>query len=208
MDKLIEGFRRFRDGYFADNRELFDKLAQNGQTPKVLLIGCCDSRVDPAIIFDAQPGEMFVLRNVANLIPPYDPDQKHHGTSAAVEFAVRGLNVEHIVVLGHARCGGVRALVEGAQMAESDFIKGWMCIARSARDRAMALALSSGQPIEAALRVCERETVAISLANLMTFPWVHDRVEAGNLMLHGWFYDMEAGTLSRLDPFTNTFQEV
>lgn len=208
MDQMIEGFRRFRDNYFAKNRALFDTLAQQGQTPKVLLIGCSDSRVDPAIIFDAEPGAMFVLRNVANLIPPFAPDSGHHGTSAAVEFAVRGLKVEHIIVLGHARCGGVRALIEGNPNDASDFIQSWMQIARSARDRALALTLSAGQPIEAARRMCEQETVAISLANLMTFPWVRERVETGQLMLHGWFYDMEDGRLFRLDPVTNTFQEV
>jgi len=207
MDQMIDGFRRFRDNFFANNRALFDNLSQ-GQTPKVLLIGCSDSRVDPAIIFDAQPGEMFVLRNVANLIPPFAPDSSHHGTSAAVEFAVRGLKVEHIVVLGHARCGGVRALIEGNSNDNTDFIHSWMQIARSARDRALALTLSAGQPIEAARRMCEQETVAISLGNLMTFPWVREQVETGKLMLHGWFYDMEDGKLFRLDPVTNTFQEV
>lgn len=209
MDTLIDGFKRFREQYFEEHRRLFEALAMRGQTPKVLLIGCCDSRVDPAIIFDAQPGEMFVLRNVANLVPPYAPDEGHHGTSAAVEFAIRGLEVEHVVVLGHARCGGVRALIEGqAGSDNTDFIRGWMHIARSARDRALALTLSAGQPIDAARRMCEQETVAISLANLMTFPWVRERVEQGRLMLHGWFFDLESGELFRLDPITNTFQNV
>lgn len=208
MESLIQGFRRFREHYFDEHRTLFEALALRGQTPKVLLIGCCDSRVDPAIIFDAQPGEMFVLRNVANLVPPFAPDQGHHGTSAAVEFAVRGLEVEHIVVLGHARCGGVRALVEGQTAEQSDFIAGWMHIARSARDRALALTLSAGQPMDAARRMCEQETVAISLANLMTFPWIRERVEHGRLMLHGWFFDLESGELFRLDPICNTFQLV
>lgn len=207
MDQLIEGFHRWRDGYYVQNRSLFESL-QKGQTPKVLLIGCCDSRVDPGQLFGTQPGEMFVLRNVANLIPPYAPDQGHHGTSAAVEFAVRGLEVEHIIVLGHARCGGVRALIEGSAADGFDFIKGWMSIARSARDRALALTLSSGQPMEAAQRMCEQETVAISLANLMTFPWIRERVEAGRVQLHGWFFDLDNGELSRLDPVTNTFCKV
>lgn len=209
MDRLIEGFRRWRDTYFDQNRSLFQALVQNGQTPKVLLIGCCDSRVDPGQIFGAGPGEMFVLRNVANLIPPYAPDQGHHGTSAAVEFAVRGLEVEHIVVLGHARCGGVQSLIEGGgSEAGFDFIQGWMSIARAARDRALALTLSSGQPIEAAQRMCEQETVAISLSNLMTFPWIRERVEAGRTMLHGWWFDLDNGELFRLDPLTNTFLKV
>ncbi|MEW5727553.1 MAG: carbonic anhydrase, partial [Pseudomonadota bacterium] len=141
MERLIEGFRRWRETYFEQNKELFEALVQKGQAPKVLLIGCCDSRVDPGLIFGAAPGDIFVLRNVANLIPPYAPDTGLHGTSAAVEFAVRGLEVEHIVVLGHARCGGVRALVEGS--SEGDFIQSWMSIASSARARALALTLSS-----------------------------------------------------------------
>ncbi len=209
MEQLIEGFRRFRNDYFEQHKALFEALAQRGQTPKVLLIGCCDSRVDPAIIFDAQPGEMFVLRNVANLVPPYTPDQGHHGTSAALEFAVRGLNVEHIVILGHARCGGVRALLDSPDPPDqTDFIRGWMQIAISARNRALALTLSAGQPLDAARRLCEQETVAISLGNLMTFPWVRERVEQGTLMLHGWFFDLDGGELFRLDPLTNTYQKV
>lgn len=207
MQQLIDGFKRWREGYYEDNKSLFEALAQGGQTPRVLLIGCCDSRVDPGQIFGAGPGEMFVLRNVANLIPPYAPDTGHHGTSAALEFAVRHLQVEHVVVLGHARCGGVRALVEG-QSDDGDFIQRWMCIARSARDRALALTLSSGLPAESALRMTEQETVAISIGNLMTFPWIRERVEKGALMLHGWWFDLDHGELFRLDPSTNTFVRV
>jgi len=210
MERLIEGFRRFRETYFEENRALFAALAQKGQTPKVLLIGCSDSRVDPGLIFGAQPGELFVLRNVANLIPPYAPDAGHHGTSAAVEFAVRALGVEHVVVLGHAGCGGVKTLVESPFDEDNgfDFIKGWMSIARTARDRALALTLSSGQPVEVALRMCEQETVAISMANLMTFPWIRERVYEHSLALHGWWFDLESGQLHRLDPMTNTFRQV
>ena len=208
MERLIEGFRRFRDTYFEQNRTLFTDLAQKGQTPKVLLIGCSDSRVDPGLIFGAQPGEIFVLRNVANLIPPYAPDSGHHGTSAAVEFAVRSLGVEHVVVLGHAGCGGVKMLVESPIGEDSDFVRGWMSIARHARDRALALTLSSGQPVEVALRMCEQETVAISMANLMTFPWISSRVYDRSLALHGCWFDLESGLLHHLDPLTNTFHQV
>ena len=208
MQRLIEGFRRFRESYFEENRSLFAALAQNGQTPKVLLIGCSDSRVDPGLIFGAQPGEVFVLRNVANLIPPYAPDTGHHGTSAAVEFAVRTLGVEHVVVLGHAGCGGVKVLVETPLGEDTDFVRGWMSIARTARDRALALTLSSGQSVDVARRMCEQETVAISMANLMTFPWIRDRVFERKLALHGWWFDLESGQLFHLDPQSNTFQKV
>ncbi|MGE5505710.1 MAG: carbonic anhydrase [Actinomycetota bacterium] len=208
MDRLIEGFRRFRDTYFEDNRSLFSALAQGGQQPKVMLVGCCDSRVDPGLIFGAQPGEMFVLRNVANLIPPFENQGTFHGTSAAIEFAVRKLEVEHIVILGHAQCGGVRALVEDGAAEGTDFLRPWMSIARTGRDRALALTLSANQPLEMARRMCEQETVAISLANLMTFPWLRERVERGVLALHGWWFDMEEGELFRLDPVSNTFLKV
>ncbi len=208
MDRLIEGFRRFRETYFEDNRALFSALASGGQQPRVLLIGCCDSRVDPGLIFGAQPGEMFVLRNVANLVPPFETGGTYHGTSAAIEFAVRSLEVEHVVVLGHAGCGGVRALVEGGSAEGTDFLRPWMDIARTARDRALALTLSAGEPIEAARRIAEQETVAISLANLMTFPWLRERVGDGRLTLHGWYFDVEHGDLFRLDSRSNTFQKV
>ena len=208
MKNLIDGFRRFRDSYFEENRELFSSLAREGQAPKVLLIGCSDSRVDPSLIFGVQPGELFVLRNVANLIPPYSPDQGHHGTSAAVEFAVRNIEVEQIVVLGHSGCGGVKALIEDQGAEGSDFIRGWMAIARTARDRSLALTLSAGQPPEAARRMCEQETVALSLANLMTFPWIRERVQGGRLSLHGWWYNLETAELLQLDSATNTFQPV
>jgi carbonic anhydrase len=208
MERLIEGFRRFRETYFEDNRTLFEALAQ-GQRPRVLLIGCCDSRVDPGMIFDAGPGEMVVLRNVANLVPPFETGGTYHGTSAAIEFAVRKLEVEHVVVLGHADCGGVSALIEGDEADGSDdFLHPWMGIARTARDRALALTLSANQPLEAARRICEQETVAISLANLMTFPWLRERVEQKRLALHGWWFNLDGGALYRLDPMSNTFQRV
>lgn len=208
MDRLIEGFRRFRATYFEENRQMFESLAQEGQQPKVLLIGCCDSRVDPGLIFGAQPGEMFVLRNVANLVPPYEETKTYHGTSASIEFAVRKLEVEHIVVLGHAGCGGVRVLIEDGAADGTDFVRPWMDIARTARDRALALTLSSGDSIESARTICEKETVAISLANLMTFPWVRERLENHTLTLHGWWFNLELGELYRLDPVTNAFEIV
>jgi carbonic anhydrase len=206
MDRLIDGFRRFRATYFEENRALFEALAQGGQQPKTLMIGCCDSRVDPGLIFGAAPGEVFVLRNVANLVPPFETAGTYHGTSAAIEFAIRKLSVEHIVVLGHAGCGGVRVLVEQGAADGTDFLRPWMDIARSARDRAFHLARTAGLTPEAVRRICEHETIGISLANLMTFPWVRQRVEENRLTLHGWWFDLELGELLRLDPATKSFQ--
>lgn len=208
MHQLIDGFRRWHETTYEENRGLFEALAQK-QTPKVMLVGCCDSRVDPALIFGAQPGEIFVLRVVANLIPPYCPGALLDATSAALEFAIRALEVEHVIVLGHAHCGGVNALLNAPQSTEGlEFIESWVSIARSARDRALALTLSSGQPIEAAQRMAEHETVAISLGNLMTFPWIRERVAGKRLMLHGWWFDLDQGDLFRLDPMRNTFEKV
>jgi carbonic anhydrase len=196
VQRLIEGFRRFRETYYREHRAVFDALAAHGQWPRAMVIGCADSRVDPQLIFGAAPGDVFVVRNVANLVPPYKPNADYHGTSAALEFAVNGLQVEHIVVLGHARCGGVGALLRGPapDAGGDDFIGAWMSIAAPARERALA----AGGPAEAVQRACEHEAIRVSLGNLMTFPWVRGRVERGALALHGWYFDLEAGDLLRL----------
>lgn len=191
MQRLIEGFQRFRQGYYAERQALYERLAVEGQRPRAMVIACADSRVDPQLLFQADPGELFVLRNVANLAPPYQPDAGYHGASAALEFAVKGLEVEDIVVLGHAHCGGVAALLRGAP-GETDFIGPWMSIAAAARTLAAAAAP------EAAQRLCEHETVRISLRNLLTFPWIQDRVAAGRLRLNGCWFDLAAGELIQL----------
>jgi carbonic anhydrase len=205
INRLIEGFRGFRRNYYAENRELFDSLARQGQAPKVMIIGCADSRVDPLLIVGAEPGEVFVVRNVANLVPPYAPDDRLHGTSAALEFAVLNLGVEHIVVLGHAQCGGVQALLDGpgAARGKDDFVTPWMSIARPARDKAMAVAAGRQRQ-----RACEQATVEVSLGNLLTFPWIRSRVAAGKLGLHGWYFDLERGALMRFDAAQGAFTDV
>ncbi len=200
MEKLIEGYRQFREGYFPQNRHVFDQLAL-GQSPKAMVISCCDSRVDPGLIFNAAPGEMFTLRNVANLVPPYSPDDAYHGTSAAIEFAVRSLKVAHIIVLGHSRCGGVRALL-GAH--EGDFIGPWMRIADAARDRAVSIAGDRGG--DELQRICERETLKTSLQNLRSFPWIQTAIREGSLQLHGLYFDIEQAQLLSLDEDIGEFQ--
>jgi carbonic anhydrase len=197
MDRLIEGFRNFRQTLWPENRALFRALANRGQAPRVMVIACGDSRVDPQLIFSAAPGEIFTVRNVANLVPPYEPNSDYHGTSAAVEFAVRVLQVADIVVLGHADCGGVRTLLRGPNpMATSDFVDSWMRIAAPARERAMAKA---GADTGATQHLCELETVKVSLENLATFPWVRERMAAGKLALNGCYFGIESGQLLRLD---------
>lgn len=193
MDQLIEGYRRFRGDTWAREKERFEALAASGQRPVALVIACADSRVDPQMIFGAGPGELFVVRNVANLVPPYSPDANYHGTSAALEFAVKGLEVPHIVVLGHAQCGGVQALLGGVPDELGDFLENWVRIGAPARRRAIAC----DDPEERQTR-CEHEVVKVSLENLMTFPWVRERVEAGRLALHGCYFGVRSGRLLRL----------
>jgi carbonic anhydrase len=203
--RLVAGYHRFRDSRLAEYRALFQVLAAQGQHPKVMLITCCDSRIDPALLTGAHPGELFLLRNVANLVPLYDPSGRAHGTSAAVEFAVTGLGVGHIIVLGHAHCGGVAALYEHYRSGEArgEFIPMWMDNARPACE---AVERAGHDPATAeGARELERQVVRRSLENLASFPWIRERVEAGRLTLHGWYFDIESAELSGLDPASDRF---
>ena len=190
MDELVAGYRRFRQETWPQQRARFEELAARGQRPHTMVVACSDSRVDPQMIFSAGPGELFVVRNVANLVPPYMPDALFHGTSAAVEFAVRVLQVKRIVVMGHALCGGIRALIEGTPPEARDFVQGWISIAQRARE----VALRCDAP-EDRQETGEHEAVRISLANLMTFPWVAEAVAAGRLGLHGAHFGVATGRL-------------
>ena len=193
MKRLIDGYRRFRTEGWPDRKRLFEDLADQGQTPRALVIGCVDSRVDPGMILDAGPGELLVLRNVANLVPPYAPDGAHHSTSAALEFAVRVLRVPDIIIIGHAMCGGIAALMNGAPAVATDFLVPWINIA--ARARARVLACDDGADPQLA---CEHAAVALSLENLRGYPWVAERLADGSLQLHGAHFDIRTGTLKLL----------
>ena len=193
MDALIEGYRRFRADVWPAEHTRYETLAREGQAPETLVIACSDSRVDPSTVFGAAPGELFVVRNVAALVPPYQPDAGYHGTSAALEFAVRVLKVKRIVVLGHAQCGGVQALVEGAPEEASDFVRPWIEIARPVVADAPA-----DLPRTERLHRCEEAVVQLSLENVLTFPWVAEAVEAGRLKLEGFRFGIASGVLTRL----------
>ncbi len=202
--RLSEGYQSFLDGRFQTESSRYQKLAEIGQSPEILIIGCCDSRVSPEVIFDAGPGEMFVVRNVANLVPPCDPDSEssYHGTSAAIEFAVSGLNVKHIVVLGHASCGGIRFFFDDAKpLAKADFIGKWMSQIEPVAKR---LDRGTGDR-QANLKRLELATVEHSLNNLMTFPSIRRRVEKGELELHGTYFGVATGVLFLRDPATGEF---
>ncbi len=204
-DHLLSGYQDFLSGRYADEEERYKRLAREGQTPDTLVIGCCDSRVAPEIIFNAAPGELFVVRNVANIVPPYRPDDEYHGTSAALEFAVMGLRVKHIVVMGHARCGGIRAAAgtDNAPLSPGDFIGKWITLIEPAIK-------GLGEPPQADdlgyLGRLERESVKQGLANLRSFPCVNTLEKKGRLSLHGAFFGISSGVLEALDETTGTFK--
>jgi carbonic anhydrase len=190
--KLLEGFSRFKKTYFGDDKALYASM-KTGQPAKTLMVACCDSRVDPAILTDSDPGDLFIVRNVANLVPPCENDQHHHGTSSAIEFAVKGLGIETIIVMGHANCGGIKALWSSEDLNDSQFIHHWVSIAQPAKDWVKENRAEDSD--EAQLRHLEQRSVLVSLENLMAFEFVKERVEAGRLRLHGWFFDLQAGEL-------------
>jgi carbonic anhydrase len=197
MKTLLAGYERFRNGYWRAHEELYSSLARDGQSPPAMVIACADSRVAPEMIFDCAPGEIFVVRNVSALVPPYAPDDNKHGTSAALEFAVTSLNVRTIVVMGHSRCGGIRALMQ-PDGRHGDFIESWMEIAKSARQR-VCEAAEPGEDFATLCTACEHEAVKVSLQNLLTFPWIVERVQAGALTLAGLHFDVETGRLRQVE---------
>ncbi len=195
MDRLLEGYRRFREETWPAARRRYENLSTRGQSPETLIIACSDSRVDPATVFGAGPGEMFVVRNVAGLVPPYRPDGGPRGVSAALEFGVRVLEVKRIVIMGHAQCGGVQAMMEGAPELARDFVPPWMAIAEPALSR-----IPPDLPREERLSLCEAEVVRLSRANLMTFPWIAEKVEQGRLAIHTYVFAIQTGVLLEVGP--------
>ena len=206
--RLATGYQAFLGGRFADERHRYEMLADTGQRPEIMVIGCVDSRVSPEVIFDAAPGELLVVRNVANLVPPYEPDRdSQHGTSAALEFGVQALRVKHIVVLGHALCGGIRAFADPSEpLSPGDFIGRWM--SQIAPAAASLGPRGSGDDGGEYLRRLEFASVELGLRNLMTFPCVRAMVERGKLQLHGAYFGVASGKLLVRSPATGVFEPV
>ena len=205
---LADRFRRFKFRHFVANQDHYETLAINGQNPDVMIVSCCDSRVDPETIFSAMPGELFVVRNVANLVPPFETSGKYHGVSAALEFAALNLRVKHIVVMGHSGCGGVRACInhDAAHQTDSAFITNWMSMLDEPRTR---LLQKNPDLTEGALHAAlEREGVKTSLANLRTFPCIQILEGRGSISLHGTYFDIATGTLEVLDSATGTYSQL
>ena len=198
---LLEGYQRFRGESYSREKARYDTLATEGQAPPIMIISCCDSRVDPATVFNTVPGQVFALRNVANLVPPYETGGGLHGASAAIEFGVTGLHVKHIVVMGHGKCGGISAALQGGNLGlpGPSFIDDWMAIVKEARDEIVAGDHADPQ------RALEMESVKVSLKNLRSFPFIKELEDAGELKLHGTWFAISEGTLHVLDEATGAF---
>jgi carbonic anhydrase len=203
---LVDGYKRFRSTGYTRQRDRWDALALEGQEPKVMVIACSDSRVDPTTIFDTGPGQMFVVRNVANLVPHYEPDGGRHGVSAALEFAVEHLKVQHIIVMGHAQCGGIKAALRPDSLRQGSFISSWMSIVQGPRERVMmALEIEPGIDAQQSL---EFAAIRQSLENLRSFPFVAAAEAAGTLILRGAYFGISDGILQLLDGTTGQFAPV
>jgi carbonic anhydrase len=204
-DKLLRGYASFRTGRYQQESDRYRQLGEGLQKPTVMIIACCDSRAAPETIFDAGPGEIFVMRNVANLVPPYAPDGKHHATSAAIEFAVLSLGVKHVVIMGHGRCGGIRAVVEGSNpLSSGDFIGQWM---RDVNDVAEAVRQDHNHNDDFQTAV-EHASVEHSLANLRTFPWLRMRENKQDITVHGAWFDISLGELHAYDEIAKSWNVI
>lgn len=184
--KIIQGYKVFRKKYATDDKSVMQNLFENGQNPKIMVVACCDSRVDPALILQCDPGDLFVVRNVANIVPPYEKDEAHHGTSAALEFGVRFLKVKHLILLGHSQCGGIQALLNSnilSHKLENDFITNWVSVIKSCDLQARNV------------DDCAKHALTQSYQNCLSFPWINEKVQEKTLLIHRWFFDIKTGQI-------------
>ena len=206
IERMLRGYNKFKNGIHDNDQTRYTQLVRDGQRPGAVVIACSDSRVDPAFVFKAEPGEIFMIRNVANLVPPMEEDGTFHGISAALEYAVIALEVPNIVVLGHAHCGGIKAMIEGeaTKAAGFKFVSGWVSMLTAAHRRALAtMPDATTQEIQ---HVCERNAVLVSLENLTTFPFIRERIADRRLKLHGWYFDIETAGLEIYDAAQGRFE--
>ncbi len=185
LEKILNGYHRFREKYAEGDLSVMRYLSRYGQNPQIMVVACCDSRVDPALILQCDPGDLFVVRNVANIVPPYERDEAHHGTSAALEFAVCFLKVEHLILLGHSQCGGIKALLDSHSERQNDFISNWVNLIQPEGVKACSA------------DDCAKEALQQSYRNCLTFPWIKQKIETQELALHLWFFDIESGQIFR-----------
>ncbi len=190
--KILAGFRQFREKYVLGDNDIMQQLSHRGQQPEIMVVSCCDSRVDPAVILQCDPGDLFVVRNVANIIPPYEKDEAHHGVSAALEFAVCFLKVKHLILLGHSQCGGINTLINHNH-TKNDFISNWVSLIKKAKE-------SAQQTDDVA-----KEALKISYQHALTFPWIKAALDQQQLMIHLWFFDVAQGQIFTFDEKNKQF---
>lgn len=194
VKKFIDGYQTFRQKYASSDASILPSLSRTGQRPEMMVVACCDSRVDPALILQCDPGDLFVVRNVANIVPPFERDEAHHGTSAALEFGICHLGIANLVLLGHSQCGGIQTLIRGDAAPQDDFITDWVSIVKSDR-------CAGGGDVDAyAKRALQK-----SYDNCLTFPWIRDRVAAGQLVIHLWFFDIKTGQIFQYSQQDRTY---
>lgn len=183
LKKILTGYDAFRKKYALGDQSIMRHLSENGQKPKIMVVACCDSRVDPALILQCDPGDLFVVRNVANIVPPYEKDEMHHGTSAALEFAVTFLNVKHLILLGHSQCGGIQALIDRDVLAQNDFVTNWVSVIKTENCK-------PNNVDEYAMQALHN-----SYENCLTFPWIKEKVDKDEMRIHLWFFDIKTGQI-------------
>ncbi len=181
FNKILQGYKNFRTKYAHGDQSVMQYLSHYGQKPQTMVVACCDSRVDPALILQCDPGDLFVVRNVANIVPPYEKDEMHHGTSAALEFGVRNLEVKNLILLGHSQCGGIQALLDNH--TENDFISSWVSLIKTQHC-----------DIEYSDE-CAKSALNQSYQNCLTFPWIYEKVQQGDLIIHLWYFDIKTGQI-------------
>lgn len=193
LEKILNGYHEFREKYAASDNSIMQKLSSHGQRPEIMVIACSDSRVDPALILQCDPGDLFVVRNVANIVPPYEKDNSHHGVSAALEFGICYLNVKHLILLGHSQCGGIQALLDDTQLKQNDFISNWVSLV----DSDLTTDITPDDYAKIALTK--------SLSHCMTFPWIKERVNNETLNIHLWFFDIKSGQIYGCDQHNSVY---
>lgn len=192
--QIINGYRKFLQKYKYEDSSLLKKLAEQGQNPEVMVVACCDSRVDPALLLQCDPGDLFVVRNVANIIPPYENDEAHHGTSAALEFGICYLNVKHLIILGHSQCGGIHALLNQQHLQQDDFISNWINL------------IKINPVTNNDVDYCAKEALLTSYQNCLTFPWLKQKLDEQTLAIHLWFFEIKEGVICAYHPELKEFK--
>lgn len=182
IEKIIQGYLTFREKYATGDQSIMQQLAYHGQNPESMVIACCDSRVDPSLILQCDPGDLFIVRNVANIVPPYESDERHHGTSAALEFGICYLKIKHLIILGHSQCGGIQALLQSENLKQNDFITNWVSLIET-------------NPSKQDIDTFARQALFRSYENCLTFPWIKERIEKNLLAIHLWFFDIKEGKI-------------